>query len=117
MATPTPQHVNPAQIVRWVDADTVVLNTKLDFYISHGPSKHRLLWVNAYEKNTDLGQQAIAYVNRIAPPGSWVTIRTYKVEGDSDDFGRFLTEIFTGPLNLNQELLKAGFAWPYMVPK
>jgi endonuclease YncB( thermonuclease family) len=111
---PAPVHVHPARIIRWIDADTVVLSVQLDYFMRGEPLRHRMVWINAYEKRTPEGKEAAAYVNRVAPAGSEVTVRSFKQGGQEDDFGRWLAEIFVGDLNLNQELLRLGYAVPFM---
>jgi micrococcal nuclease len=75
------------------------------------------VWINAHEKRTPQGRAAVAYVNSVAPAGSEVIVRSFKPEGQEDDFGRWLAEIFIGDLNLNQELLRLGHAVPFMTMK
>ncbi|WNN96005.1 nuclease [Arthrobacter phage Hirko] len=112
MTAPTPQHVHPARVIRWKDGDTVVLAVDLDYNIKGDPLVHRLLWINTPEKK--LGAAATARVNALAPAGSRVIIRSFKVEGDEDSFGRWLAEVFVGDVSLNQLLLAEGLAVPFM---
>jgi micrococcal nuclease len=111
MSAPIPQHVHPATIVRWVDGDTVVLLVDQD-YENLAKKHHRLLWLDTPEKA--LGIAATARVNGLAPPGKRVVVRSYKVEGDHDSFGRYLAEVFVGDINVNQLLLQEGLAVPYV---
>lgn len=113
MTAPTPQHVHPATILRWKDGDTVVLHVDLDYYMT-GTLTHRLLWINTPERK--LGAAATARARELAPTGAKVIVRSYKVEGDEDSFGRWLAEIFVGDVNINQLLLAEGLAVPFMVP-
>jgi micrococcal nuclease len=115
---PNPKHEHPARIVRWVDADTVDLDVDLDYHIE-GKLRHRLLWINAPERNTEAGKIAIAKVNELAPPGTYVLIRSFKDYGQSDSFGRWLAEIFLPAAqdSINEYLLRFGFAEAYMQDK
>lgn len=108
-------HLHPAKVVRWVDADTVILQVDLDYHIGTSPIRHRLVWINAYEKNTPEGKRGIAYVNKLAPVGSDVIVRSYKYTGDEDDFGRWLVEVYVGEDSINQLLLQHDLAVPFMV--
>lgn len=110
---PEPQHVHPATVIRWVDADTVILKTQLDYNIAGEPLWHRLLWIDAYEDNSDLGKIAKAWVTARMPPGTRLIIRSYKDLGEKDNFGRWLAEIFHNGENINQRLLRDGYAVPY----
>jgi len=107
-------HLHPAKVIRWVDADTVILQVDLDYHIGTAPIRHRLVWINAYEKNTALGKKAIKYVNQLAPEGSDVIVRSYKATGDEDNFGRWLVEVYVDDESVNQLLLKEGFAVSFM---
>lgn len=115
---PNPKHEHPAKIVRWVDADTVDLDVDLDYHII-GKLRHRLLWINAPEKNTEAGKAAILKVNQIAPPGTYVLIRSFKDYGQSDSFGRWLCELFLPGVqdSVNEFLLRNGYAEAYMQDK
>lgn len=115
---PNPKHEHPAKIIRWKDADTVVLQVALDYFIVGTPLIHRMLWLDAPERYTDKGKAATKAVNELAPPGSWVVIRSYKPEGDEDNFGRWLAEVYVpnymGDISINEYLLREGLADPYM---
>jgi endonuclease YncB( thermonuclease family) len=117
MTAPEPLHVHPATVIRWIDADTVVLKVQLDYLIAGEPLRHRLLWIDAYEKNTDLGKLAKAYVTNRMPPGTRLIIRSYQDLGEEDNFGRWLAEIFHQGENINQLLLRDGYAVPFMTRK
>jgi endonuclease YncB( thermonuclease family) len=108
---PVPQHVHPAEVVRWIDGDSVILAVDQD-YENTATKRHRLLWIDTPERK--LGEAATNYVNRLCPPGTRVVVRSYKVKGDPDGFGRYLAEVFYGEININQTLLKLGLAVPYM---
>ncbi len=115
---PNPKHEHPATILRWVDADTVILKVHLDYFMHGEPLRHRMLWLDAPERYTDGGKAAIKAVNQLAPVGTRVLVRSYKDEGDEDSFGRWLAEVFVpnymGDISINEYLLKNGLADPYM---
>jgi endonuclease YncB( thermonuclease family) len=113
-----------AQIVRWVDGDTVELMVDKgfnDFWgIPQSPVEFRLLNVNAYEKYKPGGMEATAFVNQLAPVGDFVIIRTFKID-DKDNFGRYLAELYieeikftfeAGP-SISESLIASGNAVPY----
>jgi endonuclease YncB( thermonuclease family) len=111
VSAPVPKHVHPAKVVRWKDGDTVILLVDQD-YENTAKKSHRLLWIDTPERK--LGAAATAYVNRLAPPGTDVVVRSFKDEGDHDSFGRYLAEVFLGDLNINQHLLQLGLAVPFV---
>ena len=114
-----------AQIVRWVDGDTVeiVLDKGFNDYFGNTdkPVTFRLLGVNAFERYKPGGPEATAFVNEIAPVGDWVIVRTYKIS-DEDNFGRYLATIYideiefqavTGP-SIRESLIASGHGVPYV---
>lgn len=113
-----------AQIVRWVDADTVELVLDKGFNDFFGqpdtPVSFRLLGVNAPEKYKPGGATAIEYVNKLAPVGDWVIVRTYKIN-DKDNFGRYLAAIYIDEivfhtevgLTISESLIASGNGVPY----
>lgn len=111
MSAPIPQHVHPATIIRWIDGDSVKLSVDQD-YENLANKYHRLLWIDTPERA--LGIAATARVNQLAPPGKRVVVRSFKIEGDPDNFGRYLAEVFVGEININQLLLQEGLAVPYV---
>lgn len=111
MSAPVPQHVHPAVVIRWIDGDSVKLSVDQD-YENVANKRHRLLWIDTPERK--LGARATARVNELAPPGTKVVVRSFKSEGDPDNFGRYLAEVFVGEININQLLLHEGLAVPYV---
>jgi endonuclease YncB( thermonuclease family) len=114
-----------AEVVRWVDGDTVELIVDKGFYdfwgIEWAPITFRFLNVNAYEKYKPGGKEATAFVNELAPVGDFVIIRTFKVD-EKDNFGRFLAELYTEELtftfnagpSVSEALIASGHAVPYV---
>lgn len=113
MTAPTPQHVHPGKIVRWVDADTVWIDLDKD-HRHYATLDHRMLWIQAPERYTAQGKIATAEVNRLAPPGTYVVVRSFKAGGEEDNFGRWLAEVWVGDINISQHLLEHGFADPFV---
>lgn len=100
----------PATIERWVDGDTVWVNLDLGFRMSVRLDL-RLYGVDTPERGTSGYHEAIAFVNRLAPVGSSVNLRTYK---NPDKYGRWLAEVITPESRLvNDELVGAGLAVAY----
>lgn len=108
-----PIHVHPAKIIRWVDGDTVWLEVDQD-YRQKGKHNHRLAWIQAPKNSTEEGKAATALVNKLMPPGTEVIVRSYKPEGDPDNWTRWIAEIIYQGVSINQFLLSEGYADPYM---
>ena len=104
----------PALIERIIDGDTVV--ARLDLGLGVEILQHvQLAGVNAPERHTDAGKQALAYVQeRLLHRAVTVAINRQRPR---DTFGRLLGVITVDELNFNQALLDAGQAVPYPAPK
>lgn len=110
-----------ATIRRWVDGDTVDLDIDLGFGIVYANQRVRLFGINAFESRTrDLqekqkGLAAKDFVQRMAPNGSQVILRSHK--DGKGKFGRILGEIIIdtpkGQQNLNTLLTIEGHAVRY----
>lgn len=113
MTAPTPLHIHPGKIVRWVDADTVWIDVDKD-HRHRAVLNHRMLWIDSQERYSVEGKIATAKVNELAPVGTKVVVRTFKDNGEEDSFGRWLAEVWVGDVNINQYLLQNGYADPYL---
>jgi len=110
-----------ATIRRWVDGDTVDLDIDLGFGIVYANQRVRLFGIDAFESRTrDLqekqkGLAAKDFVERMAPNGSQVILRSHK--DGKGKFGRILGEIIIdtpkGQQNLNTLLTIEGHAVRY----
>lgn len=103
-----------AEVIRWVDGDTVFLKVDLDFRIE-GELEFRLLGIDTPEKGKPGYKEAIAFVNEKAPVGGAnpLIVRSYK---DPDKYGRWLGEIFHEGISnpsLNQLLVDNKLAVTY----
>jgi micrococcal nuclease len=109
-------YIRNAKVVRVVDADTIDILIDLGLSI-YKQERVRLARVNAWEtrgESRDMGMIAKAFVERILPPGSTVTVRTVK---DKEKYGRYLAEVeFEAEgavVNLGDLLLAEGYAKLY----
>lgn len=91
MITLLEDFVRRAQIIRWVDADTLDVLVDLGFHISL-KQRVRMYGINCPEKNTEAGKAAIAFVKVLLPVGSTVTIRSYR-DAQEEKYGRWLAEV------------------------
>lgn len=107
-------HRHPAFVVRWRDADTVILKVHNDYKSVGLDVVHRLTWIQAPEQNTTEGKTATARANALAPVGSMVIVETYKLDGDPDGWGRWLANIYCEEGSVSEILLKEGLAKPYV---
>lgn len=107
-----------AEVVRWVDGDTVDLMVDLGFTVLM-VTRFRLLGVNTPETNRkasrEAGKAATAFVESLAPVGSTVLVQSHK----TGKFGRWLATVYPmggegNPLeSVNDALLRHGHAEPY----
>ncbi|MDP9353969.1 MAG: thermonuclease family protein [Chloroflexota bacterium] len=104
-----------ATILRHIDADTSWVSVDLGFDCA---IKLTVRWarINAPEKNTTDGEAALHFVRMMLPEQSRCILRTIKDKREK--FGRYLGEfILNDGTNLNEVLLREGFAEPYFVTK
>jgi endonuclease YncB( thermonuclease family) len=101
-----------ATLLAVVDGDTMHLDVDLGCDI-HDRLTVRLAHVNAPERNTPAGQQAIDYVTAWFAVNPALTIRTTKDR--KEKYGRYLAEVRGDPTkpSLNSMLLNDGHAVPY----
>ena len=109
-----------AEVVRWVDGDTVDCVVDLGFTVLCR-IRFRLYGVNTPETNRiasrEAGKAAQAFAQGLAPVGSMVQVHSTR----TGKYGRWLAVVY--PLDgdglalpsVNDALLKAGHAVPYMV--
>lgn len=94
-----------AKLVRVVDGDTVHLDLDLGFYAWRLGQSYRLLRVNAPELNTVEGKAAKTALETFLV-GKTLMAHTQK----SDNFGRFLAELYADNQNVSDWLVTNGFA-------
>ena len=114
----------PAQVIRVIDGDTVVLKCDLGFRVTttikarlygidtpeiHGPNRPDGLDAKDYLE--DLIQEWRIDVIRTTPGKSWLLIETHK--NKSDSFGRWIVRLIgRDDTDLNRLLVKSGHAQP-----
>ncbi len=113
-----------AEVLRWVDGDTVILRIDAGFRMSLTDS-FRLLGVDTPEKRgrrADPGPAAAAqaFCEALAPAGSTVPVRTHRDRNNRDrrgKYGRYLVEIWPVGIgagaSINQRLIISGHARAY----
>lgn len=101
-------HWPKATVVRWIDGDTVVLNIDTGFHNSREQTI-RLVVCNTPERGQPGYQDAKDAVNRWAPPGSIVSLTTYK----DDNWDRYLGDVVADGLSIHWRLLDQKLAVPY----
>lgn len=108
-------HTHKANVIRWIDGDTVVLDIDLDFNVWIRNQHCRLLNVNTPERGQVNWAEATQFSNSHVVPGTEIVVITYKPAPD-DKYGRWLIEIpLPDGTTINQALVAAGLAVPYMV--
>lgn len=100
-----------ANVVRWVDGDTVDLDVDLGFHM-HGLLRFRLLGINTPERGRPGWAEATARANELAPVGVHVLAVSLK---DGDKYGRWLAQVVLDDgRTVNQVLLSEGLAVAYL---
>lgn len=99
-------------VVRAVhDGDTVTLDVDLGFDTWIHGLKVRLYGINAPELNTPEGKKAQTFLAGLLLIGSKVVIGT--VKDKQEKYGRYLGTIIAKDTNVNDHLVKNGYAKPY----
>jgi micrococcal nuclease len=108
------QYEYNATVINVVDGDTIDAIVELPFNLT-ATHRFRLLGVNCPEVHGPTKAEGLkaADYTRQALLGRTVRLRSAK----SDDFGRYLAQIWIGDLDFNRSLIANGLAVPYMVPK
>ncbi|OGQ95518.1 MAG: hypothetical protein A2521_07605 [Deltaproteobacteria bacterium RIFOXYD12_FULL_57_12] len=97
---PAPAHAWPAMVVDVADGDTItVLHNNRRIRI-------RLYGIDCPERDQAYGQNARQYMAGLAA-GKTVEIDPL----DTDDYGRTVALVSLGSLCLNEQMIKAGYAW------
>ncbi len=97
-----------AKIAKVVDGDTLDLDVDLGFRVTHR-IRARLARIDTAETSTPEGRSVKALVAEQVPVGTDVTI----VTGKGDRYGRWISEVKAGELNLSDWLLAQGLAVHY----
>lgn len=103
-----------AKVINVVDGDTIDCVVSLPFYLT-ATHRFRLLGLNCPEVHGPTKAEGLkaAEYTRATLLGKVVRLRSAK----SDDFGRWLAQIYLGDVDFNADLIAKGFAVPYMVGK
>lgn len=112
------RYIYRATLIKVVDGDTIDASVDLGFRLT-ACLRLRLLGLNAPEMHaSDPMQRQLAIEakcwlkDQLEVHGPFV-IKTAK----ADSFGRYLADIYTGELHLNQLMIDCGLAVPFMRPK
>ena len=93
------------KVIKVSDGDTV----RLKRFWHRKPLTFRLAGIDSPEKKQQGGEAARAALGRMCPVGSRVKVAT-KEKGA---WGRDISWIFCGPVNLNDKMVRLGHAWHY----
>lgn len=113
-----PTYLYEAEVIRWVDGDTVELVVDVGFYMDFGrednPITFRLYGMDTPEEGKENYDVATEFAQAMAPVGSTVIVKSVKNEkGElSDDFGRYIGIIYVEgqKKSVNESLVDAGLA-------
>lgn len=104
-----------AKVVSVYDGDTIRVDIDLGFNIIMRNETIRLYGINTPELRGD--EKADGYASKdklleLMPIGSDITITTIK--DTKEKYGRYLGIIYVNSMNINEELVKTGFAVEYL---
>tara|TARA_Y100000310_G_C20479200_1_gene713896 strand:+ start:236 stop:589 length:354 start_codon:yes stop_codon:yes gene_type:complete len=99
------------------DGDTITVDIDLGFGVLLQNQKIRLFGLNAPEVRGKFKKEGIISRDnlRLKILNKWVTIKTRKDK--KGKYGRWLGEVFTPDLSINNWLVSEGFAQRYPLPK
>jgi micrococcal nuclease len=103
------QYKYRANVVKWVDGDTVDLLVDLGFY-HFVKTRFRLYGIDTPERGDALWGEASDFAKIAAPEGTEVVIEVFKA---ADKYGRWLANIYLDGQNINESLVASGLAVPY----
>lgn len=104
-----PDYTYKAKVLRWVDGDTVWLDTDMGMRI-HTDTDFRLFGINTPERGKLNFSEATNYARHLAPEGSFLTVKTYK---NPEKYGRWLAQLYLDDTSINDALVASGLAVPY----
>lgn len=96
------------EVISVYDGDTATVRVDLGMGVST-VVKLRLLGINAPEMSTPQGVPSRDHLRKLCKVP--LTIRTYKDPGDK--YGRWLAEIWSGDVCINDQMIIDGFAVAY----
>lgn len=107
---PAMRYTYSAEVVRWVDGDTVDVVIDLGFKVSLR-ERLRLLGVDTPERGQEGYVEATEFCEKLAPAGSRVGVVTFK----AGKYGRWLANIILDGTTetINDRLLSEGLAKEY----
>jgi endonuclease YncB( thermonuclease family) len=100
----------PAEVVRIIDGDTIVLTLDLGWYVRLADQHIRIAYINSPELPTPEGKAALAFAQTIVKPGDTVVLTSL----GKDKYGRWLgTVTLPGGEDYGEKMLKNGSAVIY----
>lgn len=111
MTIHSPSYIYNADVLRWVDGDTVDLIVDLGFYVFI-KARFRLDHIDTPERGRPNWANATAFSSEMAPVGSRVVIYS---KLPADKYGRFLADIYvqSQDTSVNLSLVASGLAVLY----
>ena len=103
-----------AEVLKVVDGDTLQLNIDLGFRMSF-KANCRLNGLNTSELNSRVGDERLdalrskEFLEEHCPAGKIMKVVSKKL----DKYGRPLIELYDDELNINELMIKEGYAKPY----
>lgn len=99
------------RIRRVIDGDTVIVDVDCGFNV-WTRQRFRLYGIQAPETNTAAGKESKAFLEHWLPHDELVVIETIRTPGGkfSKTFDRYVAILYKGNVNINNMLVKMGFA-------
>ncbi len=91
------------KVVGIADGDTITILTQ-----DKAQVKIRLYGIDTPEKSQAFGRKAKKFTSRLVA-GKTVAVKSY----DRDKYGRTVGVVYVDSINVNEEIIKAGYAWQY----
>lgn len=108
------EYFRHAVVLAIEDGDSIKVEIDLGFEALKTTRLVRLLGINAPEKKGDTKEAGLAardYLAALIPVGTPVVTQTINRR---DKYGRYLARVYNGSLCVNEEMLRAGHAVPYL---
>lgn len=118
-----PDYIYSAVVARWVDGDTVDVDIyiPLDFGFHYYQTNQfkirvRLTGVDTPERGKEGFNEATAFSATLAPVGTLLTIKTYKMPTSyisTGTLGRYVADVFVGDTTVSEALIASGLGVSY----
>lgn len=113
---PSPVYQYAAEVVRWVDGDTVEIRAALGFHVTctvRVRLRSLTTGLDVPERHTALGDTALGRVVALAPPGTPCTLHSFKLDRYGRTLGAVVLDTTREGLDVGAQLITEGLALPW----